>query len=172
MKIDKKTGGIIAGLLAVIVVLLVVLVLRKPQEVDPEKLKIGYAAEGVVVLDEESLRKGIEDMMANQDEIALLYKNDASSTDGVNFDCYIGNSALNTTDIYIEIFADSEMTDRIFLSKLLRPGTRFETIALEHPLEPGSHQVYASFTQVDTVDGELTAVGNAVVTLMFYVSGS
>lgn len=129
--------------------------------------RIGYA-EGVVAVDENSLQAAVDAMYAGKGRFVTEYKNDAMSNDGETFACYIGNSALNTFDMYIQIFADAELTDQLFLSELLRPGTVFKEITLDHPLEPGSHTVYVIFTQVQ--DDQATLEGQSAVTMEFTVA--
>lgn len=111
--------------------------------------RIGYASNAVTT-DPETLREQVEEMYRKAAEpgVALEYKNMAVSKDGRNFACYIGNSAQNTYDMFITIYGDSEMTDILYLSELLPPGSRFEEITLERELEPGTHEAYLIHTQV------------------------
>lgn len=141
---------------------------KKQEDAAP---KIGYA-EGVVATDADELQKAVDELAKRSDEpgIALEYQNEATSTDGVNFDCYIANSAQNEHDMYIDVYADDRLTDEIFLSELLRPGTAFEHIKLNKALDKGSHTVYVAFTQVGDVDGEQTILGQVMVTMDFTVS--
>lgn len=135
--------------------------------------KVGYASEGVTVIeDPEALQKALDEAYAKAQEpgIALKYRNDALSTNGVDFDCYIGNSPDNAYDMFIDIYADDAFTDEIFLSELLRPGQAFEKISLKHPLEPGTHRVYVAFTQVKVEEGEQRIHKQVMVTMDFYVT--
>ena len=97
------------------------------------------------------MQKAVDEMYAHAAEggVTLEYKNDARSTDGENFSCYIANAAENRYDMYLQIFADSELTDQLLLTGLIRPGSAFDNISLEHPLDPGTHRVYVAFTQVE-----------------------
>lgn len=115
--------------------------------------RIGYASNAVAT-DPETLKEQVEEMYRKAAEpgVSLEYKNMAFSTDGRNFECYIGNSAKNAYDMFITIYADPEMTDVLFLSELLPPGSRFEEITLEKELEPGNHDVYLVHTQVKDND--------------------
>ena len=136
-----------------------------------EAPRIGYA-EGVVATESDSLQKAVDDMYekAKNPGIALEYKNDAVSSDGVNFDCYIANSAANQYDMYIDIYADEALTDEIFLSELLRPGTAFDQIRINKRLSAGEHVVYVAFTQVEEVNGEQALHAQVMVTMNFHVS--
>ena len=113
---------------------------------------LAYASEGVTIVDDESaLQKAVNEMVASVEEgtMALKYKQRAYSEDGKIFSCSIANSERNTYDMFIAVFADSELTDQLFLSGLIRPGEKFESITLERTLELGTHEVIVAFTQVE-----------------------
>jgi hypothetical protein len=134
---------------------------------------IGYATEATVMLNEDDLQAAMDAAMENakNGNVALLYKDNAYSSDGENFECYIVNSTANAYDMYLTIYADPEMTDELFLSKLVPPGSGFETITLEHPLETGDHVVYVVITQIDTDEetGAQTVKNQVVHTMDFHV---
>lgn len=137
----------------------------------PTTNKLIYASEGVTeVKDENALQEAVDKMVekANDPGISLDYRELASSTDGTNFSCYLANSPNNAYDMFFNIYADAELTDQLFLSDLLRPGTAFENIKLEHPLEPGTHTVYVAQTLVEP-DLE-TIHSQIIVTMIFEVS--
>ena len=142
-----------------------VLVNREPKDTGP--LKLEYAT-SVIALNEASLQQAVDEMYAKAKEgrFVTAYKNEAYSDDGVNFNCYIGNSAHNTYDMYFQIFADSERTDQLYLSQALRPGTGFNDVTLDHALDPGTHRVYVVYTQVE----DLTTIkGQTTITMDFIV---
>lgn len=123
-------------------------------------------AENVVVLN-----GGGKIEQAEQDMINLTYNYQAFSTDGVNFKCLLANDAGNEYDLFFDIFADVEATDRIYLSGLLQPGTALRNIELDRALPVGTNTVYVAFNQVDfNEDGEQSLVGQAVVTVEFIVT--
>jgi hypothetical protein len=134
---------------------------------------IGYAAEATVMLDQNSLQEAMDKAMENAREgnVALQYKDNAYSTDGSNFDCYIVNSANNLYDMFITIYADLDMTDELYLSQLVPPGSGFEHLTLEHPLDVGDHTVYVALTQVETDEetGEQSVHKQVVYTMDFHV---
>lgn len=142
---------------------------RAAEESSPPR--IGYAEGTTVVDDPDALQAAVDEMLAKAGEpgVGLEYKNDAVSYDGVNFDCYIANAGANQYDMYIDIYADAEMTDEVFLSELMRPGTAFEKVTLNRALETGNHLVYVAFTQVEDVDGEQTIHAQVVATMNFIV---
>ncbi len=111
--------------------------------------RIGYAT-NVVTGDPETLQAAVDAMLQKSESggMTLEYKNILVSDDGVNFTCYIANAAENTYDLFITIYADQQLTDQIYVSELLRPGSRFEKIALNKQMEPGTYSAYMVQTQV------------------------
>lgn len=104
--------------------------------------------DAAVALDENGLEKQIEEMKNSEGNISLEYKNEAESTDGTHFICYLANSDLNTEDMFIAIFTDANMTEQVYLSGLLRPGTSIQEFDSEIPFEKGKHSVVCMFTSV------------------------
>lgn len=143
------------------------------EESAPDRsLVIGYAEEGITVVeDANSMEKAIADMLekASSPGIALSYKNNAFSEDGVHFSCYIANSTRNLYDMFIQIFADEEYQDEVFLSQLIRPGQAFESLTLNHELPKGDTRCYVAMTQVETVDGEQSVHAQTFFTMDFHV---
>lgn len=184
---ESKSGsnkGLMIALIAVIALLLVVVVLvvvlfTRPAAEQPGETgsqgtaqdtpKIGYA-EGVTVVDDpDALQKAVDEMLAEAAKggMTLEYKGEASSTDGKNFECYIANAVDNKYDMYIQMFADAELTDQLLLTGLIRPGSAFDNITLEHSLDRGTHTVYVVFTQVE--EDLATIHAQVVVTMSFTV---
>ena len=151
----------------------VVTVTQGEGEVDKSNsLIVGYATEGVTaVTNEDELAKAVNELYEKSQRkgMSLKYKYDAFSTDGVNFKCLLANSQDNDDDMFIAIYTDTTFQDELFLSELLRPGTGFEQITLNHPLEKGSHDVVAAFSLVKTEDGEQSITQQQFIGLKFTV---
>lgn len=163
---------IAAAAVVVAAVVIVAVMLLNRDSADNDNRAIGYA-DASVFLDEDSLQAAYDEASKNaaNENVALWYQNNAYSDDGIHFDCFIGNSPGNIYDMFLTIFADLEMADQIFLSELIRPGSGFEQIELEHALEPGMNTVYVAVTLVDTAeDGTQTLVSQVVHTMDFIVS--
>lgn len=175
---SKSNQKLIIILLAVLIVLagviLAVVLLRGSNIPDDNTPLIGYANEAKVMLDQDSLQAAMDEAMANARDgyVGLNYKNDAYSEDGVNVECYIVNSNSNIYDMFLTIYTDVEMTDQIFLSGLVPPGSGFENITLSKALDPGDHTVYVALTQVDTDEetGEQVIKNQVVHTMDFHVT--
>jgi len=132
--------------------------------------RIGYQEGLTVVEDPNALQSAVDEMIEKSREaVGLEYKNEAYSSDGTNFVCYIANAERNEYDMFIAIYGDENFTDELFLSGLMRPGQAFDHLTLNHPLETGSHTVYVAFTQVEEVDGEQAIHAQVLVTMNFTV---
>jgi hypothetical protein len=167
--LSNKTVLLAAVVVVVAVIIAAAVILTTRQQ----DTGIGYATEAKVMLDQDSLQAAMDKAMENAKDgnISLLYKNNAYSSDGSNFTCYLVNSSGNAYDAIFAIYANPDMTDELFLSKLVPPGSGFENITLERPLEEGDHTVYVALTQVktDETTGSQT-IGNQVVhTMEFHV---
>lgn len=170
-KVVIASAAVVVAALAVVAALL--LTGRQNSGDDSNSLTIGYSAEASVMLDQDSLQAAFNEALQNAADgnIGLKYKNDAFSDDGVNFECYIVNSESNAYDMFLTIYADAELTDQIFLSELVPPGSGFENITLSHALEPGKHTVYVALTQVDLDDDGQQVLKNQVMhTMDFHVT--
>lgn len=168
---NKKVIVAAAAVVAVVIVAAITVVIWFSRDSDDSR--IGYATEATVMLDQDSLQAAMDQAMQNAKDgnISLLYKNNAYSEDGVNFSCYIVNSAQNSYDMFVTIFADAALEDQLFLSGLVRPGEGFESIELERALDPGDHTVYVALTQVkENEDGEQVIHNQVVHTMDFHVT--
>lgn len=125
--LSNKTVISVAAVIIALLLGVVAFLLIRPAttNIDDQGVpKIGYATEATVLLDQQSLQAAMDEAMANARDgnIGLYYQNDATSNDGINFDCFIGNSSSNVYDMFLTIFADAELTDQIFLSGLVPPA--------------------------------------------------
>jgi uncharacterized protein YxeA len=163
---------LLAALMVVLAIAIAAAVIIKTQQ--KQDTGIGYATEAKVMLDQESLQAAMDKAMENARDgnVSLSYRNDAYSSDGKNFECYLVNSSGNIYDATFSIFADPELTDELFLSKLVPPGSGFETVTLERALDEGDHTVYVVLTQVktDETTGIQSMNGQVVYTMDFHVT--
>lgn len=132
-------------------------------EKEEESSGLKYETQGVMILEDDG--NGIYDVL-EPNAIALEFKNDAYSGDGKTFACYLGNSALNEYDMYVAIYANAELTDMLYMSGLVPPGSGFEEITLDKELPEGDHRVYIAFTQMENPE---TIHAQTVYTMDFHV---
>ena len=146
---------------------------KKTEETTEAKagLDLGYAVDGVMETeDPEAFQRRLDEMFSQDTSpFVLEYKQTAMSTNGTDFTCYLANAAENTYDMFMTIYGDAAQTDLLYQSQLLRPGTSFSTITLNHALNPGTHTVTVIFTQVENVDGVFTPHNELSVTVEFTV---
>ena len=133
---------------------------------DSDDDEIGYEMEGVVILDPSDYQPAAPEV----DEIGLWYQNSATSTDGIHFTGFIGNSESNAYDMFVGIYADDDFTERLYLSKLVPPGSAIESFELDKALSEGDHQVYVAMTLVaKDEEGTQRIVDQALYTMVFSV---
>lgn len=172
--LDKRLIAVIVGLVVIIMALVFFLLFRQGTNLDDNDVpRVGYAAEATVMLDQNSLQMAMDAAMekAKDGNVALLYKNNAYSENGVDFTCYIVNSPANKYDMFLTIYADPQLTDQVFLSGLVPVGSGFEQISLDRALEPGDHTVNVVVTQVDTDENGAQVIKNQVAhTMDFHVT--
>lgn len=176
IKSNQKWIVVLLFLLVVLlgVILAVVLLRDDTQQIADNNVPlIGYAPEAAVLLDEDSLQAAIDEAIENAKNgmVALQYQNEAFSEDGKTFSCYIANAPSNLYDMFITIFADEGLTDQVYLSGLVPPGSGFESLTLDHALPSGDNIVYVAVTQVDTDENGQQVMKNQVMhTIIFHVA--
>ncbi len=158
------------ALVAAAVLLLTACSKQSAQSVDSSEEgdnKLKFATEGVTAIDQEGLQKAVDEMVEeSKDTVGLYFTGSASSSNGTDFTCYLGNSPSNEYNAFYALYADAELTDLIFLSDLLRPGEAFQSITLEHALPKGTTMVYCALTLVE--DDLETIHNQAIFTVDFY----
>ncbi|MBR4546044.1 MAG: hypothetical protein IKO14_08770 [Oscillibacter sp.] len=136
--------------------------------------KLFYESRGITVAenDPEAYQQALETLReeAEKPSVGLEYKNDAYSTDGATFSCYIANPTRNQYDMYIDIY-DETMTEELYLSGLIRPGNAFESLTLNRPLSEGTHALFVAFTQVKPTEGGDFAIQAQVIIIMDFHVG-
>ena len=171
---NKKIIAIAAVIIILLLCAIVFLLARQSTtNISDEGVpKIGYSMDASVILDQDALQAAADEAIKNarENRIALQYRNNAYSKDGKTFSCLSANSASNLYDMYLTIFADAEMTDQVYLSGLVPPGSGFEEITLDRALEKGDHTMVVVLTQVDTDENGAQVLKNQVShTVEFHV---
>lgn len=130
---------------------------------------LGYAEGTTVVRDSNALQKAVDEMAEKLEKGSMMleYEGDAYSTDGENFTGYLANATENNYDMYFDMYADSAITDEIFLSGLVPPGKALDKFKTNRKLEKGDHTVYMAFTTVE--DDHATIRSQIVVTMTLHV---
>jgi hypothetical protein len=150
---SKKTVVLIVLLLLIIVAGggFIVWLINHDKAEETNGTGLGYEAN--VVTDEDSLQDLVDGMVerAKDGSMALEFKNQATSSDGQNFSCYIANSVKNKYDMYLGIYLTSEESgeqEELYLTQLIKPGSGIESFQTSRKLEPGTYDTVIIFTQV------------------------
>lgn len=98
--------------------------------------------------------------------IPLHFAAGATSSDGENFACTLGNPHGAAHDIYFDIYADREFTEEIYLSGLVAPGTQIESFKSGKKFPDGTTDVLVVITTVDDDHETLLMQTTIVLTLI------
>lgn len=98
--------------------------------------------------------------------IPLHYAAGATSSDGENFACTLGNPRGAAYDIYFDIYADDAFTEEIYLSGLVAPGTQIESFKSGRKFPEGMTDVLVVITTVDDDHETLLTQTTVVLTLI------
>lgn len=99
-------------------------------------------------------------------EIPLHFSTHAVSSDGENFKCVLGNPPGARYDMYYDMYADSNFTERIYTSGLIAPGTQIENFKSNKKFPKGETDVFAVVTTVDDDHKTLIAQNSIVITFI------
>lgn len=129
---------------------------------------IGYESD-IVLDDPQSLQDKINNMIQQVAEgnISLELKNQAVSSNGEIFGCYIANAIENTYDIYLTISLDST-GEELYRSGLIPAGGRIEKFTSSKKLGTGTYLTTLTFHQVE--DDHITEHAAAYVEYTLVVS--
>jgi NADH:ubiquinone oxidoreductase subunit 3 (subunit A) len=148
---------IVIILLLAVIGVLVWMVLHPKQEAVVEQQPVTEAQSdsdeiaydtATVAVDEESLQKAVDEMMAKQGSMALEMKVNAYSKDGTNYECSIANSPRNSYDMYMIIYLD-ETQEELYRSGLIPVGKKIERFSTNRQLESGNHECTLTYVQVE-----------------------
>lgn len=100
--------------------------------------------------------------------VAVRFKTVATSSDGTNFACEIGNSTANKLDMYIDLYDDiaMETENEIYLSGLLRPGEQITSFKTSRQMPKGSYDIVLVVTLVEDDHKTIHAQSSVALTLI------
>jgi hypothetical protein len=127
--------------------------------------QLGY--ESGVVVTNKGYQEQINEMFSQAAEgyASLEYQNNALSNDGQNFTCYFANAKENKYDMFITLYADSALTQQIYLSGLIPPGSAIDHFTTSKLLDKGTYDCVLVMTQVEDDHSTLHAQVSYTVTL-------
>lgn len=148
-KKKNKFVPILITILALIIVAagVVILLLLKKQGEGGNSLNYtsenGIGFEGTAVV----LTSG-EAAVEQPAGVGITMSTTATSTDGINFNCKIGNPLTNAYDMYVAIYADLE-EEPIYLSGLFHPGEGLTSFKTNTKVPSGTYEVVLCLTLVE-----------------------
>ncbi|MCM1299883.1 MAG: hypothetical protein NC203_08485 [Firmicutes bacterium] len=132
------------------------------------KLQYDSAA---IILDQDELQQAFNELYEKVEDgyISLTHKNQAFSSDGRTFSCYIQNNIDNNYDFYINIYKDQSAQEQLYLSGLIPPGSGIDHFDSQIKLDPGTYDALLVITQVED-DHETIRDGQLFLALHLTVS--
>ncbi len=109
--------------------------------------------------------QAIKEMQDN--EIPMIFSPTATSTDGVNFECEIGNPPGAKYYMYLDLYSDVSLEEEVYLSGLLEPGKGITSFSTSKTFPKGETDAVLVFTTVR--DDQKTIVAQTMVYLTLQV---
>ena len=110
--------------------------------------------------------QAIKEMQDN--EIPMIFSPTATSTDGVNFECEIGNPPGAKYYMYLDLYSDTSLEEEVYLSGLLEPGKGVTSFSTSKTFPKGETDAVLVLTTVR--DDQKTLVAQTMVYLTLQVS--
>lgn len=154
-------GGIVAIVVsvAVVIVLLVIIVILLARKNEPEE-----EVKRNVVVTQENVSEVVDEMLAQEYVEPGYYSTSMSTTwhfatgDAVSEDAYVENEAKNTNDVYFDVFLADDEENPILQSPVIPRGARLDGIALDTPLDAGTHDCVMVYHLVDDEQNTLSTL--------------
>ena len=179
MEDKKKASGSNSKILVIIIAILAVVLIgvvlffvlngkndNNKEEETSRSSGLQYEAH-VITDDPEKLQDAVEKLYekAKEGQMTLSMKNQAVSTDGINFACYLGNDIKNNYDMYMVLYRD-DTQEEIFRSGLIPIGSRIEEFQVTKKIEPGTYEGTLVYNQVEEDKETIHAQVNVGLTLI------
>ena len=102
------------------------------------------------VLGPDAMKEWNESVLAEMEDnqVPMVFAPNAISKDGENFTCEIGNPPGAKYLMYLDMYADTELKDEIYLSGLIEPGQGITEFKTNKKFPKGETDVVIVFTTV------------------------
>lgn len=119
------------------------------------------------VLTGDKLKEWNESVLAEMEdnEIPVTFSPTATSTDGVNFSCEIGNPPGAKYYIYLDMYSDTSLREEVYLSGLLAPGQGIFNFTTNRAFPKGETDIVLVITTVQDNRTAIVAQTMMVLTL-------
>lgn len=171
MKEKKQSSNKRFIIILLIIFLLILLIggflllkfLRKePAEEPTSKKEIPYAVDVGLITSGTTF----DDIREDADKvIPLSYSPYLVSSDGINFDCNIGNPLGAVYDMYFDFYTDLTFEHQIYLTGLVPPGSKLQKITSNIQFPEGQRDIIMVVTTVADDHSTLIAQQNIVLTI-------
>lgn len=122
------------------------------------------------VLTGDKLKEWNESVLAEMEDyqIPIAFSPTATSTDGVNFSCEIGNPPGAKYYIYLDMYSDTSLEEEVYLSGLLEPGQGIFNFTTNRAFPKGETDIVLVISTVQ--DNRETIVAQTMMALTLQVS--
>lgn len=150
----KSSTPIIIGGMGVIIVLLVVLIvvmMNRGGNAEPPQAE----ERRNTVVTQENVEQVVDEMLTEEPVEPGYYSASMSTTwhfatgDAVSEDAYVENVRENTHDVYFDVFLEEDEENAILKSPVIPRGSEMTNIALDAPLDAGTHNCVMVYHLID-----------------------
>ncbi len=140
----------------------------------PEESGASLTSEGTIPYEQNigivTSGQNLEDAVKEDadNKFPLHFSTTATSSDGENFTCVLGNSEGAKYDIYFDMYADPDFTEQVFISGLIPPGSQLESFKTSKKFPEGNTEVFLVVTLVD--DDHKTLINQTAISITLVVS--
>lgn len=122
------------------------------------------------VVNPDHMKEWNESVLAEMEDnqVPIIYSPTATSADGENFSCEIGNPEGAKYYIYLDMYSDTTLSEEVYLSGLLAPGQGITSFKTNRAFPKGETDIVLVITTVR--DDRATIVAQTMVVLTLQVS--
>lgn len=122
------------------------------------------------VLSPDTMKEWNESVLAEMEDnqVPIIYAPNATSADGENFLCEIGNPEGAKYYIYLDMYSDTTLSEEVYLSGLLAPGQGITSFKTNRAFPKGETDIVLVISTVQ--DNKTTIVAQTMVVLTLQVS--
>ena len=156
---------VVSCLVVIVIVLSVIIITRLPKKEDEQREDI---TKRNVVVNQSNVEQVVDSMAVAEYVEPGHYTATMTNIwhfatgDAVSEDAFVENKEENTNDVYFDLFLTSDEEHPILQSPVIPRGAKMENIALDTPLEAGSHDCVMVYHLVDEDQNTISTLRVAV----------
>lgn len=142
---------------------------NKPAESETTSGNVIPTEVNAKVLDPDKMKEWNESVLAEMEDnqIPVAFSPTATSSDGENFSCEIGNPPGAKYLMYLDMYADTSLEEQVYLSGLLEPGQGITEFKTSKTFPKGETDIVLVLTTVQ--DDHSTIVAQTMMALTLVV---